>query len=471
LSEKEKMNIKVIKLVSLSLLISQFISAQDSITRPSGSGNEKLTSIYGFIRGGAYYDLNRAKNEPFFSSGFSDLGLKIESSNSSGYKAFADIRFRYGSEFRRPVNSINIREAYVDYSGKKWNISLGQKIFKWGRADFTNPTSKLNPQNLISRSPDREDMDMGNLLASIKWFPSKIIDMQAVIVPFYRPSVLIIDPVPLPENTSITQINGLITDQQMLSYGLRADLHLRGIDWGISWFNGYDPMPGVSLTSFNLDLTGPVPVPTTQLAVKPYKTQVLGLDFESAIGPLGLRGEAAWSIPDLSYKTYEYVPLEEVKWVTGLDWSPGNLRITAEYSGKFLPGFKPASADPIFGTEPDYTKLGELLSIPGFDITEYVRQQVSAFNRLYNYQLKKYYHSAGIRVEAELLYGRVLPSCFTMYNFTSKDWMFIPEIRFKPADGLTIVAGAEIFAGRKGSLFDIVNDFMNTIYVALKVDF
>jgi hypothetical protein len=471
LSEKEKMNIKVTGLVSLSLLISQLISAQDSITRPSGSGNEKPTSIYGFIRGGAYYDLNRERNEPFFSSGSSDLGLKIESVNSSGYKAFADVRFRYGSEFRKPVNSINIREAYVDYSGKKWNISMGQKILKWGRADFTNPTSKLNPQNLILRSPDREDMDMGNILASIKWFPSKIIDMQTVIVPFYRPSVLIIDPIPLPENTSINQINGLITDQQMLSYGFRADLHLRGIDWGISWFNGYDPMPGVSLTSFSLDLTGPVPVPTTQLAVKPYKTQVLGLDFESAIGPIGLRGEAAWSMPDLSYKANEYVPLEEVKWVAGLDWSPGNLRITAEYSGKLLPGFRPASADPIIGTEPDYTKLGELLSIPGFDITEYVRHQVSAFNRLYNYQLKKYYHSAGIRVETELLYGRVLPSCFTMYNFTSGDFMIIPEIRLKPADGLTIVAGAEFFTGRKGSLYDIVNDFMNTIYVALKVDF
>ena len=165
---------------------------------------------------------------------------------------------------------------------------MGQKILKWGRADFTNPTSKFNPQNLISRSPDREDMDMGNILATIKWFPLKIIDMQAVIVPFYRPSVLIIDPIPLPENTSITQINGLITDQQMLSYGLRADLHLRGIDWGISWFNGYDPMPGVSLTSFSLDLSGRFLFPQLNIAVKPYKTQVLGLDFESAIGPFGV---------------------------------------------------------------------------------------------------------------------------------------------------------------------------------------
>ena len=465
------MNIKVIGLLYFSLLISQFISGQDSIPRPSERGNEKTTSFNGFIRGGAYYDLNRAKNDPYFSSGFSDLGLKIESEKPSYYKAFADVRFRYGSEFGKQVNSINIREAYVDLIGKRWNFSIGQKILKWGRADFTNPTSKFNPQNLISRSPDREDMDMGNILGSVNWIPSEIINIQAVIVPFYRSSILTIDPVPLPENTTIRQINGLITDQEMMSYGLKTDFHLKGIDFGISWFDGYDPMPGIALTSFSLDLSGPAPVATTQLGLKPYKTRMAGLDFESSIGSLGLRGEAALSTPSLSYSTNEYVPMKEVKWVAGMDWSQGNWRFTGEYSGKYIPGFKAAQVDPIIGTEPDYTKLAGYLATPGFDINEYVRQQVEAFNRLYNYQLKKYYHSAGLRVEAELLYGKLLPSLFSMYNFTSKDLTIIPEIRYKPADGLTIAAGAELFSGRKGSLYDIVNDFMNTIYAAIKVNF
>lgn len=453
------------------LFISKNISAQDSIPVPSQSINERITSINGFIRGGAYYDLNRGAGDPFLSSVFSDLGLKFEAQKKGIYKAFADIRFRYGSEFGKPVSTIDIREGYVDYSGRWWNISMGQKILKWGRADFTNPTSKFNPQNLISRSPDREDMDMGNILGTLDFYPSNIISIQAVIEPFYRPSVLIIEPVPLPENTYIDQISGLITDQQMVSYGLRTDLHFRGIDWGISWFDGYDPMPGIALTSFNLDLSGPVPVPSTYLSVTPYKTQVLGIDLETSIGPVGIRGEAAWSVPSLSYKTYEYVPLKEVRWVVGLDWSPGKFRITGEYTGKFLPDFEPALADPILGTEPDYLKLAEMLAVPGFDINEYVRQQVSSFNRLYNYQLEKFYHTAGLRVEAEFLYGRIFPSVFTMYNFTSKDLTVIPEIRFKPSDGLTVVGGAELFYGTKGSLYDIVNDFMNTIYIGLKVDF
>jgi hypothetical protein len=457
----------------LSILIPfQFnISAQDTIPFNQKPENIRSFTINGFVRGGGYYDLNRGSSGPYISSGFSDFGLKIETSLPFSYKAFADIRYRYGSEFGKPVNAVNIREAFAEYGSNKLNISFGQKIIKWGRADFTNPTSRLNPQNFISRSPDREDMDMGNILAEINWSLSKIISFQFLTVPFYKPSKLIIDPVKLPENTTITQLPGLVTDQQMMSYGIRSDLHFKGIDLGVSWFEGYDPMPGIALSEFNLDMSGSSPVATTKLTVKPYLTRVAGLDFESVLGPFGIRGEAAYSAPYLSSDVNEYVPMSELKWVMGIDWSIGIWRLTGEYSGKYIPDFTDLQVDPIIGTDPDYTKLAAIIATPGFDINEYVRHQVESFNRLYNYQQKKLIHSAGVRIDSEFLYGKLLPSVFSMYNFSTKDLTIIPEIKYKPADGITIVAGAEIFKGNKGSLFDIVDDFMNTVYVAIRIDF
>ena len=127
--------------------------------------------------------------------------------NGINYKALADLRFRYGSEFREPVNRFDIREGYVKVYGKKWDWSAGQQIIKWGRADFTNPTSKLNPQNFVSRSPDREDMDLGNLLSSVNWYPSDLMSPGSSCRTFYRPSVLLIDPIPLPENVTLNQDN------------------------------------------------------------------------------------------------------------------------------------------------------------------------------------------------------------------------------------------------------------------------
>jgi len=242
-------------------------------------------------------------------------------------------------------------------------------------------------------------------------------------------------------------------------------------DWSISWFNGYDPMPGVALTEFSLDLTQPVPVPYIELSLKPYRTRVLGFDFETAAGPLGIRGEAAWSVPELSNETNEYVPFPEIKWALGADWSAGIWRLTGEYSGKYIDDYTPASVEPLIGSELDISQLAALLAIPGFNIEDYSKLQVEAFNRLYNNQLFQYYHSFGLRMEADLIYGKLLPSVMSLYNFTSHDLLLIPEIKIKPADGLTITLGAEIWSGRKGSLYDIVDEFMNDAYVSLRVDF
>jgi hypothetical protein len=462
----------VSKCFGLLLLLPVIVHGQADTMLSTDNEILKRKEFYGFVRGGVYAGLDHSdKHKPYVSSAFSDFALKADVENGLNFRAFADLRFRYGAEFQEPVNRLDIREAYVMVNGKRWDISAGQKIVKWGRADFTNPTSKLSPQNLISRSPDREDMDMGNLLSAFNWYPSRYINIEAVVIPFYRSSVLIIDPVPLPENVTINNIKSLITGKEMFSYGLKADIHLKGVDLGLSWFNGYDPMPGTALTGFSLDLSGPIPVPVTELTITPYKTRVTGIDFETAAGNTGIRGEAAFSVPYISYKTSEYVPWPEIKWVLGTDWSAGVWRLTGEYSGKYIPGFTPATVDPVLGTEPDYAKLAELMSIPGFDLEGYVREQVGAFNRLYNYQLERYYHSAGIRIESELVYGKLTPSFFSMYNFTSRDLLLIPEIRYKPSDGLTIIAGAEFFSGRSGSLYDIVDGFMNSIYVALKADF
>ena len=158
-------------------------------------------------RGGLYAGVDHYdEHKPYVSSAFSDFALKFEMENSLNFKAFADLRFRYGVEFLEPVNRLDFREIYIKVNGKRWDLSAGQKIVKWGRADFTNPTSKLSAQNLVSRSPDREDMDMGNLLSSFNWYPTECINFEAVAIPFYRSSVLIIDPIPLPDNVTINQI-------------------------------------------------------------------------------------------------------------------------------------------------------------------------------------------------------------------------------------------------------------------------
>ena len=458
-------------IASLLFIIPLTANSQNgiSISDPNEESDSKI--LYGFVRGGFYSSIDDSDDKLYIPSAYSDFALQLDAGDGDRFKAFADLRFRYGSEFSEPVTRLDLREAFVTVNGKKWDISAGQKIIKWGRADFNNPTQKLSPQNLISRSTDHEDMDMGNLLMDLRWYPSTVISIEAVAIPYYRSSTLLIEPLDLPSFINISQIESLITDKEMFTYGLKADLHVKGIDFSLSWFDGHDPMPGIRLDDFSIDTTGSIPLPSASLKIKPYKIKNIGFDFETTLGSLGIRGEAAWTIPYLSYKTYEYVPLQEIKWVAGIDWMKGNWRLTGEYSGKTIPDFEPSAVEPLIGTEPDPEILATLLSIPGFNLEEYVRQQVGAFNRLYNYQLEKSYHSGGLRVETDIFYGKLTPSFTALYNFTSHDLLVMPELTWKPVDRLTVTAGGEFYSGRDGSVYDIADDFMNCFKFGLKVNF
>ena len=463
---------KLVPVICLLFSVSVNSYGQDS-TGVSATAYKKESFTYagGFVRSGFYFWTDNSDHELYIPTAFSDLALKIETGNGTRVKAYADFRYRYGSEYQTAVSRPDLREAWIGYSTKKLTFSAGRKIIKYGRCDFTNPTSRMTPTDMLSRSPDREDMDLANLLFSTHYFPSEKIDLEFVAIPFYRPSVLIIEPVKIPSFITLNKLPALLAGKDMLSYSLKADFHFRHIDWSISWFDGYDPMPGIALDKFDADLSNPVPLLSAILSFTPFKNRVAGFDFETSAGMTGIRGEAAYSFPHLSFRFAEYVPMPEIKWALGADRTAGIWHFTAEYSGKYITDFIPTDAEPLIGSNIDISQIAELLLNPDFDIQYYVTQQIIAFNRLYNNQIKNNYHSIAVKVEAGLGYNRYTPSFLAMYNITSGDLLLIPEVRIRPLDGLTVTAGAEIYSGRKGSLYDLVDDFMNGAYMSLRFDF
>jgi hypothetical protein len=328
--------------------------------------------------------------------------------------------------------------------------------------------SRFCPVDYTLRSPDFEDAELGNLLGEITFTPAPFFKLSAVMAPFWNPSILIIKPIPLPPNMQVELPEGLKTGNGYYSYGFRGDFTLRGFDAGLQWYHGPDLMPGLSMVS--ADYTNPLE-PAVHIQGVPYIINSAGFDFETVISPFVLRGTMAYSRPVEEKQGNEEIPFPQVEWVAGFDWTPGAVRVTAEYSGKKVLDFYETLYNPIIGTEPDMAALMELFNTPGFDPVEYTRMQVEGFNRLYNNQIYEYYHSAGLRFEAELLYGRLIPSLTTVYNFTSKDLLLRPAIRYKPADGVTLGLGYEHYTGAKGGMYDIIDDFMKAAYFSIRIDF
>jgi hypothetical protein len=442
-------------IVFLSLLVPLIMTAQEKTFTPGG-----------FIRGGLY--LSTGDYEHDINAAFADAALTLTAADNLSYKGFADLRVRMGRQYGKIVSDFHLREAWGMYYNGFMSLSLGKKIVKWGRTDLFTPLSRFSPTDYIYRSPDFEDRDMGNLLGEVTLNAGPWFRLSVVATPFWNPSLLMTTPLDLPQNITLEMPVGLDPADGLHSYGFRGDFRLGGFDAGIQFFHGPDLTPGLALTG--ADYSDPMN-PAISIMGVPYIINHAGLDFETVIAPFVVRGTMAWSNPVEDKEGNEEVPFSQVEWVAGIDWTPGAVRITAEYSGKKVLDFYPSPYDPIIVTEPDLAALAELFNTPGFDPFEFTRMQTEAFGRLYNNQMHEYYHSAGLRFEAELLYGRLIPSVTAIYNFTSRDLLIMPVVEFRPTDGLTLSAGLEHYSGQKGGLYDIIDDFMKAAFFSLKIEF
>ncbi len=427
-------------------------------------------NINGFLRSGLYSELYKNNESGPFSSVYADAGLKLDLRNNHNFRAYADVRYRFGLEFMQNVSALQLREAWVTVYGRNVEFIMGQRIIKWGRADFDNPVSSFNPRNMFVRSPESEDMDLGNIAGSLIFKPAAFLSVEGTITPFYRPDVLITKPLNLSENVQIKQIEGLMGGKSMAGYGVKFDFYLRAVDFSVSWFNGNDPLPGIRFDNVDINIgDGTVDFDIT-MSVTPYRINRFGADFEAVAGRFGFRGEASYTKPELSFRNVHYIPMPEVKWSAGGDIMAGDFRIGAEYTGKYITDYEPSPVDPVPPGDMPTLTPEQISMIPG-GIEGYIIIQTTAFNRLYMYQLEKSYHSAGLRVEADLAAGRVTPRLVTLYNFTSRDLAIVPSIKYRPSDGVMIIGGADIYKGRQGSLYDIIDRPLSNLFLALRVDF
>jgi len=163
-----------------------------SLESPVSEMNDPDSSkiiLSGFIKNNTFFDLERNSGKTLFSALNAVAGISLDKSIKGKFRGFAEVRYSYGAQFNEALSPVVVREVFTDFNlTPSVILSAGQKIIKWGTADFTSLNSKINPVNYIARSPDREDADLGNIVASASWFAGSFFDLEAVLVPFYRPS-------------------------------------------------------------------------------------------------------------------------------------------------------------------------------------------------------------------------------------------------------------------------------------------
>ncbi|MBS0010162.1 MAG: hypothetical protein KFF49_02050, partial [Bacteroidales bacterium] len=99
---------------------------------PGKTGSSYKTG--GFIRSGIY--INKPEKSPGIPVSFADFSLNAEAGDGSSYKAYANVRYRYASEYGTGINSPSLREAWAAWYTPYTEIRAGKQIVKWSNMDF-----------------------------------------------------------------------------------------------------------------------------------------------------------------------------------------------------------------------------------------------------------------------------------------------------------------------------------------------
>lgn len=410
-------------------------------------GQDKKVGLNGYIRGVTWAGEKRGSSaweqKALYSEGA--LRMKAGFGNKMG-DAYMDVRVRAGLPGSFEGNGLDLREAYVNLYLGPVDFRVGQQINVWGRADSYNPTDNITPVNALFHSPEPDDMRLGNFLVRARGHFSQSLSLEGVWIPVYRPSVLPVDPEMDPRMLFTGTKNPTFVLKNS-GYGLRLSLDRPGGGISLSWFDGYEPYPGLLITGFSLDEQNNARV---ELTGTPFREQVAGVDFETSAGAFGLRGEAAYR-HTTGYRDNYYRAWPDIRYVFGIDRTFGNFTMILQYAGRYLPEYEaPASPDDP-AASPD--------------------EQMGYFNRMMFRQLDRTSHMLSLRPSLSVMHDNLQLEIYGEYNFTTKEYLLYPKITWNVSDMIRLSAGGNLFHGPRNSLYDLVRPLMNGVFVEARVSF
>ncbi|MEZ5010416.1 MAG: hypothetical protein R2744_01665 [Bacteroidales bacterium] len=290
---------------------------------------------------------------------------------------------------------------------------------------------------------------------------------SALLMPLYRPSVLPLAAMEMPDYTEISEVNLNRADKSYLAIGLRGDLHLRIADISAYYYNGYNKLPGIKLDMLRIPDGTENDSSVLYLSEEPYRMEMLGGEMEGVAGKLGWRWQFSWHRPFDESMQEEHIPFPEFNGVAGVDFSISGAKVTIEYAGKKVINWVEPAVPPAMPGEGD---LSQLALLPPVVAEAAVREQIGSFNRLFTYQVERYYHMAGINISPDDIGRTFSPEITATYNFTTHEYLVRPAISLTPYDRVKIRFGAEYWHGDKGSIFNYISDSLTSLWIGIRVD-
>jgi hypothetical protein len=362
---------------------------------------------------------------------------------------FTDLRFRYGMKFDSLAPEFELKETYAGYQSDKLDIYLGAKIITWGRSDGFNPTDNITPYDYFFLSGNPDDQKLPNFLMQAKWHITPAINLEVVLIPFYRPSIYRFDLFDLGDFTTFTDATLPAKTFKNGSLGGRFNFDLQRVGFSVSYFRGYDPYYGFMINSFSLEGQ----VPSIELSATPYHKSSYGIDLAIPVGSWIIRAETVFD-QTKDYEAQMHIPNPNLNWVVGVERSFWDITAILQYIGYYTR---------------DFISFDDLP--PPQSMDEILIRELTEFNRKIFYQQEETNHALSLTLNRSFRFETISIEATGYYNITSEEWLIRPKLSWNITDHLETSIGGFYSEGPDKTLLFYASDVMNGAFVELKVNF
>jgi len=441
-------------IIVLLLLLSSQIFAQDIIGNGSQASQEQSKfRLNGFARGSAF-----GGSENFdLANAFGEFGIKTKY-NGNLASFFADFRVREGVFYNEHQTILNLKEAYAEYNGEYFNISLGNRIIKYGKASGFNPTDNICPKNYFFISPEIEDMDMSNFMLKTNIKPVSQVDIELILLPFFSPSVYRYDLFDMGENASFDNMVLPQISYENMGYSAHINTSLSAIDFSVSVFHGFDPFYAFDIKNINM-------LPEINIVYQPkfYKKTSAGLDFSMPVKSWLLSGEVSYNHTK-DYDLNIYTPNPDLHYVIGLEKDIWGIKVIAEYNGRYVFDFSKLKAPSMPN---DFTDTAQLINY----MNETVIYESAKYTRRIFEQYYQMNHAIMISLHRSWLWETLSTDLSFLYSFSTEEKLLRGNITWKANDELSISGGGQILDGPANTIYKTSGKVLSGVWIGIKYSF
>ncbi len=330
--------------------------------------------------------------------------------------------------------SLDLREAYLDFTKGKADFRFGRQIATWGVGDllFINDVFPKNWVSFFSGRP-LEYLKVG-IDALRGRYSSDILNAELLLIPRFEPDTL---PTPMrfflhDDYAPVSVRNEQLPDTGFDDPELALRLYRRYGDYDISFYtyHGYWRSPG-------------------QLADDPLNP-VRVTHFFPALSTYGFSAQGQALRGVISF---------EMGYYDSRDDRAGDNTAIPNSQARFLMGYQKQLAE-------DFTLGFQYYAEIMMNFATYESALPSGFG-----QQKKYRDLATVSVRHFLKHQTWELALFAFYSPAERDYLIQPRAVYRVSDNFSTVLGANFFGGKRNTTFFGQFDRNDNIYLTLRYDF